>query len=111
VAERKGPVWADRYHAHELTSPHETRRAIVYVLFNFKKHRPADRARIDPCSSALWFGGFREPLPRVVESSPVQRPTTWLARVGWQKAGGLIGLGEGPRPSYSEKATNQARAV
>lgn len=97
AAQRKGAVWGDRYHVHELTSPHETRRALVYVLFNFRKHRPADRSRIDPCSSAPWFDGFRESVPRILDLSPVEKPTTWLARVGWQRAGGPIGLGAEPR--------------
>jgi putative transposase len=98
VAHRQGRVWADRYHVRELTTPRETRHALVYVLFNFKKHHPADPTRIDPCSSAPWFNDFREPIPRLIEPAPVHRPKTWLARVGWQKAGGRIGLSERPRP-------------
>jgi REP element-mobilizing transposase RayT len=31
---RRGRVFPDRYHAHELTSPTEVRRALVYVLTN-----------------------------------------------------------------------------
>jgi REP element-mobilizing transposase RayT len=96
AVERRGAVWADRYHAHALTSPNETRRALVYVLSNFKKHRPADRSQIDALSSALWFDGFREFIPRTVDPPPVRRATTWLARIGWQKAGGPISIREGP---------------
>jgi REP element-mobilizing transposase RayT len=94
----RGAVWADRYHAHALTSPSETRRALVYVLFNFKKHRPADRSQLDPLSSSLWFDGFRERIPRTLDPPPVRRPTTWLARIGWQRAGGPISIRESPRP-------------
>lgn len=43
---RMGKVWDDRFHARALTSPRETRSAIVYVLMNAKKHlldAPANR--------------------------------------------------------------------
>jgi putative transposase len=47
---RSGAVWGDRYHARALKSPLEVRHGIVYVLFNFKKHRPGEGQRIDSCS-------------------------------------------------------------
>ncbi len=56
---RRGAVWGDRYHTHSLTTPRETRHAMVYVLMNFRKHHPHDRRPVDPCSSAPWFDGFR----------------------------------------------------
>jgi putative transposase len=93
--DRSGPVWGDRYHARALPSPREVRNAIVYVLFNFKKHRPADRRRLDPCSTARWFDGFREPVPSVREPPPAAAPRTWLLRVGWRRRG-LIDLDEAP---------------
>jgi putative transposase len=93
---RRGRVWGDRYHAHALTSPAETRRALVYILFNFRKHRPADGSPIDTCSSAPWFGGFRQALPQTPEARPVSPPATWLARTGWRRAGGEIKLDERP---------------
>jgi putative transposase len=93
---RRGRVWGDRYHAHALTSPAETRRALVYILFNFRKHRPADGSRIDACSSGPWFGGFRAALPATSEARPVCPPVTWLARAGWRRAGGEIRLDERP---------------
>jgi putative transposase len=96
AAARRGSLWSDRYHAHPLTSPRETRRALVYVLFNFKKHRPADRAPIDPCSSAPWFDGFRTPLRRPAAPAPIRAPRSWLARTGWRTAGGPIALHESP---------------
>src|SRR5262245_59482050 len=37
--ERRGPVWKDRYHARELTTPRAVRHALVYVLMNIRKHR------------------------------------------------------------------------
>ncbi|HEY3358468.1 MAG TPA: transposase, partial [Polyangia bacterium] len=55
---RRGPVWGDRYHRRDLTTPREVRNALVYVLCNARKHgRPV--ADLDPCSSARWFDGWR----------------------------------------------------
>ena len=95
---RKGAVWGDRYHARALKTPREVHDGIVYVLFNFKKHRAADRQRIDACSSAPWFDGFRDPLPRVLDPPPTWEPRTWLARTGWRRHG-LIRFDEAPQPS------------
>jgi putative transposase len=106
---RRGKVWGDRYHARELASPREVRAAFVYVLMNHKKHGVA-RAHVmtdtgpvrdagvtgplDAYSSAAWFDGWstragpwvvrlREKLG--METIPVSRPRTWLARVGWRR--------------------------
>jgi REP element-mobilizing transposase RayT len=92
---RRGAVWGDRYHARALATPREVRNAIRYVLFNFRKHRPADRAPIDECSSAPWFDGFRQPRQPPSEPAPTYRPTTWLLRVGWRRSG-LLALDERP---------------
>jgi putative transposase len=94
---RKGRVWGDRYHARALSTPREVRNAIRYVLMNFRKHRPADRHRVDSCSSAPWFDGFKEPLPRVLDPPPTRSPATWLLRTGWRRRG-LIGRDESPAP-------------
>jgi hypothetical protein len=92
---RTGAVWGDRYHARALATPREVRHALVYVLFNFRKHQPADRRRLDPCSSAPWFDGFRDPVPSPADTAPTWAPRTWLLRVGWRRRG-LIGLQEAP---------------
>jgi putative transposase len=89
---RSGAVWGDRYHTHELRTPREVRNAVRYVLLNFRKHAPQDRRRIDPCSSAPWFDGFREALPRALDP-PTCPPRTWLLRVGWRRHG-LISVDE-----------------
>ncbi len=57
VMQRHGPVFADRYHAHILRSPRETRAAVAYLLGNFAKHRaeqerPVPFGFLDPFSSA-----------------------------------------------------------
>lgn len=35
---RRGPVFADRFHAHVLRTPAEARNALAYVLDNFRGH-------------------------------------------------------------------------
>jgi putative transposase len=93
---RTGAVWGDRYHTRVLETPREVRNGIVYVLFNFKKHHAGDSRRVDPCSSAPWFDGFRDPLPRVLDPPATWAPRTWLARVGWRRHG-LIRFDEAPQ--------------
>src|SRR5215813_13163548 len=38
LEERRGRLFADRYHAHDLKTPRETRHAIRYVLLNARRH-------------------------------------------------------------------------
>jgi REP element-mobilizing transposase RayT len=89
---RRGRVWSDRYHAHELTTPREVRNGLVYVLQNLKKHRPGERG-VDVCSSAVAFDGWRELEPSTLAWLP--RPRTWLASVGWRRRG-LVSIRERP---------------
>jgi len=61
VMSRRGPVFADRYHAHILRSPRETRAAVAYVVGNFARHRakqerPVRAGFVDPFSSAAASG-------------------------------------------------------
>jgi len=85
VMNRRGPVFADRYHAHLLLSPRETHQAIRYVLENWAVHaarenRPAPRG-IDPYCSASWT----DHLPPLVA-----QPGYWMLCVGIKLAkGGL----------------------
>lgn len=102
---RSGSVFEDRYDARPLRTPREVRNAIRYVLTNAIHHgvAPTDRAKtwIDPCSSAAWFDGWREPVQpdtwwkrRLLEEPPpVARPTVWLLTVGWRRHG-LIAFDE-----------------
>jgi REP element-mobilizing transposase RayT len=92
---RRGRVWSSRHHAHALRTPIETRRGLVYVLLNFRKHLRASPG-VDPRSSGPWFGGWRRSVPAPREDSPVASPRTWLASVGWHRAGGAIGIDERP---------------
>jgi hypothetical protein len=52
---RKGPVFADRYHARVLRTPAEVRNAVRYVLGNFESH--AER-RGEPRSTKGWVDPF-----------------------------------------------------
>lgn len=114
---RSGKLWADRFFARALSSPRSVRNALAYVLNNFKKQHATGRARIDPYSSAPYFDGFRElrgkppcdlprsrrwpitppgvPPPATVDEVPILSARTWLASVGWRKAG-LVPLTEAP---------------
>ena len=84
---RRGAVWGDRYHVRALRTPREVRHGLVYVLTNFRKHRPWDSCAIDPCSSAWWFDGFERPPPRCPLRPAVWRARTWLGAVGWRRYG------------------------
>jgi hypothetical protein len=94
VLHRKGRVIGDRYHAHALTKPREVRNAIVYVLTNYKHHRGGGW-KFDPCSSAIWFGGWTEQPPAPMTPTPVAAARTWLLGVGWRRHG-RIDPGEVP---------------
>lgn len=84
--ERKGRLFADRYHARALTTPRAVRFALRYVLLNARKHTRGPRGRagalataphgfarssaqdanvpsgfVDPRSSAPWFRSFSRP--------------------------------------------------
>lgn len=80
ITRRHGKLFRDRHHRHELKTPREVRNALVYILFNDRKHRAANATTaasrihvgskasvrqaaglaavmpgLDPCSSAWWF--------------------------------------------------------
>jgi REP element-mobilizing transposase RayT len=104
---RRGRVWSSRYHAHALRTPTETRRGLVYVLLNFRKHLRAPPG-VDPRSSGPWFGGWRAPAATPRGAGPVAPPKTWLATVGWRRAGGAIAIDE--RPGAGRASPRPARA-
>jgi len=114
--ERKGRLFADRYHARALKTPREVRFALRYVLLNARKHALAQLefppgARecggvpvgfVDSRSSAAWFRDFGRPeelafgAPAVraewlrtsgSAEPPVAEARLWLLRVGQHRAG------------------------
>ena len=92
---RRGNVVGDRYHARPLTTPRQMRTSLVYTLLNFRKHLRA-RACIDPCSSGPHFSGWQRP-PRATDVPPaIASPCTWMARIGWRRAGGPLRPEEHP---------------
>jgi REP element-mobilizing transposase RayT len=101
--DRRGPLFADRYHARALTTPLAVRRALVYVLRNNVHHARGvgSPTRFDPLSSAPYFDGFATKvyLPKnsfvPPEVPPVVPPNTWLLQHGWRRLG-LIRREEAP---------------
>ena len=95
--ERKGRVFADRYHDRILRTPREVRNALRYVLNNARRHglRVAF-GKADPFTSAKWFDGWKgfDPFPRE-GLLPVELARTWLLRVGWRRHG-LLPVSEIP---------------
>ena len=80
----------------ELTTPREARTGILYVLQNWLKH-VRGACGIDGRSSGPWFDGWSSPPPPPPNPSPVARPRTWLAAVGWWlKGGGTLEADEAP---------------
>jgi REP element-mobilizing transposase RayT len=111
VLDRRGKLFAERYHARCLRTPTEVRHAIRYVLLNHRHHRVQAGERcsgsvLDPYSSAAWFDGWKsrpradEPWQRELLATPrpTAVPTVWLLTDGWKRLG-LIGLREEPGPS------------
>jgi REP element-mobilizing transposase RayT len=95
---RKGSVFADRYHAHILTSLREVRNALRYVFGNGKKGKKHAREgrevsvpqAMDTFTSAPWFDGFREHIVvRGLELiiRPTAPPRTWMLAAGWRRLG------------------------
>ncbi len=91
---RKGSLWGDRYHRHDLTTPRQVRNALAYVYANFKKHGQAapGAGALDPFSSALTFDGWNVGSIVRLTGPPLRHhpPHTWLLRTGWLRAGGPI---------------------
>ncbi|HEY3592597.1 MAG TPA: hypothetical protein VGL13_01945 [Polyangiaceae bacterium] len=75
LVNRRGRVWADRWHGRALDSPRAVRNALGYVLANFRKHRPASQALFDAYSSApdfAWFAELEGRTPRELANAMKQ---------------------------------------
>ncbi len=91
---RRGTVWCDRWHGHELASPREVRNALMYVLFNGTKHGAVPLG-LDPCASVYWCADvFADSAYRTLLGSssrardnPVEPARTWLLHAGWRRLG------------------------
>jgi REP element-mobilizing transposase RayT len=67
---RKGRVIADRWHLHILRTPSEAKRALAYVLNNFRKHQTQQGKRM---TTALVDG-----FSSAIAGAPIVRARTWL---------------------------------
>ncbi|MGZ6124169.1 MAG: transposase [Myxococcales bacterium] len=80
VMDRRGSVFADRYHAHVLSSPREAAHAVLYALDNWKVHAVREGhplpAGVDPWCSTAWLAS----TPKLVCG-----PEWWMLRVGVEK--------------------------
>jgi hypothetical protein len=81
VMRRCGAVFADRYHAHLLTTPAEAARAVRYVLENWRIHARREGREVspgpDPWSSESW----RDHWPALIREAE-----WWMLRVGAELA-------------------------
>ena len=109
--QRRGRVFADRYHGRAIETPTDMRNTLVYVLRQDAHHGRDGwvSSRVDSCSSAAYFTGWAS-RPRLRErpagegddddarAGPVDPPRTWLLREGWRRGGkrGPLGLRERP---------------
>ena len=93
---RLGKVFAYRYHATQIRTPRQARRALAYVLNNWRHHREdqvlgrAFEAAVDPYSSGVSFTGWkgrRFLLPEGYKPLPVSPPTTSLLTSRWTRFG------------------------
>jgi REP element-mobilizing transposase RayT len=75
-----GAVFADRYHSHALRTPTEVRRALVYVLDNYRSHAQRRGERVHPEFIDRFASSYPENRALVAE------PQTWLLRTGWSRA-------------------------
>src|SRR6476619_311795 len=91
VLGRKGKVVGDRYHVRPLTTPRQMRTSMVYVLLNFRKDLRAP-AGVDPRSSGPHFEGWQRATTNTDGSAVTAEPTTWMAAVGWRRAGGPLSV-------------------
>jgi REP element-mobilizing transposase RayT len=95
---RRGVVFTDRYHPRALSSPKAVRHALSYVLNNWRRHGEDRRApstrMVDPYSSGVNFGGWRElddspvlfSVPKGFSRLTTSVAQTWLLREGWSKS-------------------------
>ena len=92
---RKGKVWADRYHRHDLKTPKETWFGLAYVFDNYTHHgeKSYGEGVVDVYSSACMFDGWAGDHFVPIEDDrwrwPICRAHTWLARTGYLVHGKL----------------------
>jgi hypothetical protein len=108
LLDRRGRVFADRYHLVVIRSPTQMRNVLSYVLANWRKHG-ADRSTTpgwltDPYATGFAFDGWREQRegtqlwpPTVAAHGLVVKPArSWLLTTGWQRGGPPLSVHDVP---------------
>ena len=85
--QRKGKVFADRYHAHILRKRAEVRNAVRYVLQNVHVH--ARRAGREDTTGPDRYSSLS------ADPAAIVSPRTWLLRVGWKYEASAPGAARG----------------
>src|SRR5262249_30227211 len=86
---RRGKVWADRYHRHDLKTPRETWNGLAYLFENHVHHgvKSYGTGALDMYSSGWLFDGWDGDHvrfdPRERWRWPICAPKTWLVRKGY----------------------------
>ena len=106
--DRRGSVFADRYHTEVLTCPRQVRNAVSYVVNNWRKHNEDRNAitRVDPFSTGHafpWAERYTYPYTDPDVLLPRGEPRTWLLTTGLARTQ-PISLTE--RPSGSPENIN-----
>jgi REP element-mobilizing transposase RayT len=98
VAQRRGALFADRYHLHVLRSPRQVRNALLYVLRNGVRHGASPPGPFfDLYSSAMFFDGWKEKVTtRFLDDGVVVQARAWLFTTGWRQRHGPISFDESP---------------
>jgi REP element-mobilizing transposase RayT len=91
----QGSVFAERFHLEVIKNPTQARNLLVYVLRN-DVHHGLGLGVLDPCSSAPFFGGFKERQGNQRGGCVAAEPQTWMLRVGWRRAEAR------PKPAHSQ---------
>ena len=88
---RKGEVFADRFHAHPLETPTETRNAIDYVMNNARIHaqrngKPGPRGSDEYAVSHTQLRDRTALWRRLGSGPPVVEPRGFMLTEGWMLA-------------------------
>ena len=86
---RRGRVFADRFHSRVIGSTLDVRNTLRYVLDNARHHGIAPGHGLDPYSTAAWFDGGRDRAP-CSRSPPVAAPRSWQLKAGWRLHGTIF---------------------
>jgi putative transposase len=93
LLKRKGKVWDDRYHRHDLTSPREVSHGFGYLFNNYTHHgeRSYGDGVLDFHCSAWLFEGWSGPhvIFGEIDWWPICPAKTWLASEGYLTHGRL----------------------